>query len=711
MGKATFHRNNAVPFGVHVTSATGTECARAAAAYAALLRDPAAFPCSFALNSEKQTGFAGFELISHSTESASAQRTDTLTLRRTDGLECRVIAALYPLHAAYEWTLQFVNRSAAESVRISDLCPADFTLPGKKPRLRGILGDARNENYGNGDGTVGPTYGMNNQPYDIPLALGLPYQMNNVGGCSCNHEFPYFTVQLADSGTVIAIGWPGQWNVCLRADTCGVHVTAGQQLLDTVLHTGEELYTPTTTLLRYDGVDADRQTNLWRSFMMECCMPRQNGYISLPLLSGSSFQTGMMCLTDEQGQLDQIAAFRNAGLPVDNWWMDAGWYTTDTADGVPLVTDDYGFTGTWKLREGDFPTRLAAVSDAMHANGGNTLLWFEPERCGLPVDSLKEDSSTLKKEWLLKGYAEFTRERPGNTTVQMPISMVNLGNPEAYAWLKNRIYTVLREGRIDIYREDHNIRPLDYWQQTDQPGRQGITENKYIAAHLRLWDELRADFGEMILDSCASGGRRNDLSSMRRAVPMHYTDFFIHDLPRRQAVHQSLFGWFPFFKANCVCTEGFTGDDLTSAFDTFHLCSGMVAMPQIIMDPIAATPEQLQTVRDFVRIWRSLNKYFYADYYPLLDWNVDEGSPLAWQFIDPAERAGFVQVFRRAMTNQAAFTLPMKALQPEVTYRLTEQFTGKTRLLTGRQLTEDGLPVVIAEQPGAAIIAFCPEKS
>lgn len=709
MDKPDLHLNSAVPFGVHTTGASAAECSRACAAFEALLDDPEHFPCSFALNGVFRKGFVGFSVVDRTTEEQPFRRTDTLTLRRGDGLECRIVAALYPRHAAYEWTLWFANRGAADSVRISRLSAADLVIPGKKPRLRGILGDARNENYGSGDGTVSPTYGMNNQPYDIALGLGTPYQMNNVGGCSCNHEFPYFTLQLSEGGTVIAIGWPGQWKAEMYADRSGVHFTDGQQYLDTVLHPGEQLRTPMTTFLWYDGADADRQTNLWRTFMMECNMPRRNGSISLPILSGTSFDTGMMTLCNEQNQIDQIEAYRRCGLTLDNWWMDAGWYTTDVADGAPKVMDDYAFTGTWKPREADFPTHLAAVSDAMHATGGSTLLWFEPERCGLPPADLKEDGSTLKREWLLKGYTEYTRERPGNTTVQLPISMVDIGDPEAYSWLKERIYRVLREGKIDIYREDHNIRPLDFWKQTDGPGREGMTENRYITAHLRLWDEIRADFGDMILDSCASGGRRNDLESMRRAVPMHYTDFFIPDLPRRQAVHRSLFQWFPFFKANCV--PGTFGDTPARPIDPFTLCSGMVAMPMICFDTQKPDSETVHSLQSFVGIWRRLNKYFYADYYPLLDWNIDEGSPLAWQFIDPAESAGFVQVFRRGMTEEAAFTVPMKGLQPDTLYRVTEQFTGQTQTLRGDALMETGLPVSISRQPGAALLQFEPVRA
>jgi len=692
------HLNNAVPYGVHITAADPAECRRAQQSYEALLADPAAFPCSFALDGNRQTGFVGFEQVNRATAQQGDKRTDTLVLRRADGLECRVEAALYPRHAAYEWTLWFKNCGSADSPVLSSLNGADFVLPGKKPRLRSIMGDARNERYGTGDGTISPTYGMNNQPYDLPLALGMSYQMVNTGARSCDHEFPYFTLQMADRGTVIAVGWPGQWRAEFYADLTGVHFTDGQQKFAAALHPGEEIRTPMTTLLLYDGADAQRQTNLWRAFMMECNMPRQNGYISLPILSSSSYGTGMMTAATEQNQLEQIAFYRENGVMLDNWWMDAGWYTTDTDEGAPKVEDDYVFVGSWKIREKDFPTHLAAVSDAMHATGGTTLLWFEPERCGIEPDTLKTDGTSLKKEWLLEGYREMYRPRPDGSEVKLPVTMVNLGNPEAYQWMKNRIFTVLKEGKIDIYREDHNYRPLDFLEKTDRPGRIGMAENKYMTAHLRLWDEMRAEFGDMILDSCASGGRRNDLETLRRAVPMHFTDFFIGDLPRRQAMEYSLFQWFPFFKAECA----------SDTVNPYCFCSGMTPMTMVYADWRNPEKTEIAKFSGYLDIWRSLNKYFYADYYPLTPWNIDEGSPIGWQFIDREVSAGFAQLIRRPMTEQSRFALRFQALQPDVTYRFTNRFTGKEQLATGTEAMENGIEVEIPDLPGAAVLQFAP---
>jgi hypothetical protein len=64
--------------------------------------------------------------------------------------------------------------------------------------------------------------------------------------------------------------------------------------------------------------------------------------------------------------------------------------------------------------------------------------------------------------------------------------------------------------------------------------RQGMTDNLHVQGYLAYWDALRRRRPNLVIDSCASGGRRNDLETMRRAVPLHPTDYPLRlSLPRR----------------------------------------------------------------------------------------------------------------------------------------------------------------------------------
>lgn len=107
---------------------------------------------------------------------------------------------------------------------------------------------------------------------------------------------------------------------------------------------------------------------------------------------------------------------------------------------------------------------------------------------------------------------------------------------------------MLKKAGISIYRQDYNIDPLGHWLSRDSenaPDRWGITENHYVTGYLAYWDSLIAENPEMMLDSCASGGRRNDLETVRRSVSLHKTDADYSDFTRKQAMHYSFYQWLP----------------------------------------------------------------------------------------------------------------------------------------------------------------------
>ena len=141
------------------------------------------------------------------------------------------------------------------------------------------------------------------------------------------------------------------------------------------------------------------------------------------------------------------------------------------------------------------------------------LVWFEPERVA-PHTWL----STHHPEWLWsppgadKGFAQWS-------------SLLNLGNPECRTWLTDHYCALIQDNGVKIYRQDFNFPPLAYWRENEPEDRQGINENLHVQGYLQFWDDLLARNPGLWIDSCASGGRRNDLETMRRSVPLHYTDY------------------------------------------------------------------------------------------------------------------------------------------------------------------------------------------
>lgn len=82
----------------------------------------------------------------------------------------------------------------------------------------------------------------------------------------------------------------------------------------------------------------------------------------------------------------------------------------------------------------------------------------------------------------------------------------------------------LSEYGIDVYREDYNIDPLDFWRKNDAPDHQGMTEIRFVEGDYAFWDALLARHPGLWIDNCASGGRRIDLETCMRSVPLWRSD-------------------------------------------------------------------------------------------------------------------------------------------------------------------------------------------
>ena len=283
------------------------------------------------------------------------------------------------------------------------------------------------------------------------------------------------------------------------------------------------------------------------------------------------------------------------------------------------------------------------------------LLWFEPERVGSP-------SSWLGKhhpEWLLPS---------SETTVG---SIFNLGNPAAQRWLVDHVDGMIKSQGIDWYREDMNGGgPLPAWRGNDVEDRQGITENFYVQGHLAFWDELRRRNPGLRIDSCASGGRRNDLETMRRAVPLLRSDLQWPETQKRviegnQCHTYGLSSWLPFQGTGVYRYDPYS-------FRSSYLASfGMGALNE------KNQAAQQQAYAECAKIGPAM---LYGDYYPLTPYSLAEDVWIGWQFHRPATGEGCVQAFRRAACPQPSRKLALRGLDPTGTSSRRFRQAGQARV-------------------------------
>ncbi len=305
--------------------------------------------------------------------------------------------------------------------------------------------------------------------------------------------------------------------------------------------------------------------------------------------------------------------------------------------------------------------------------------------------------------------ATFCRfDRPGKAG-EGDTRLLNLGHPAARQWLTDHIDKLLTEQGIDLYRQDFNIDPLAFWRAADAADRQGITENKYVCGYLAYWDALRHRHPNMLIDSCASGGRRNDLETMRRAVPLWRSDYAFEPIGH-QCMTYGISLWLPYHGTGTVASAAapYYGGGFTKV-EPYAFWSN--AAPSLGSGIDLRVKEiDYNALRKLYHQWRELSRFYYADFYPLTPYTQDNREWIAWQFNDPGRGEGAIQAFRRAESPVERTALRLRDLRPEDTYEFTTLGASETTKATGRDLMTSGLPVVLRDKPAAAVIVYRRQK-
>ncbi len=590
-----------------------------------------------------------------------AQRTRH-TLTYTDpktGLVLRCVGIEYHDFPTVEWTLYFKNAGGKDTPILADLQAIDIPLE-RAPGPSSELTEFRlHHNVGS------PCTQNDYQPLETVLAPGTTKRITTAGGRTTNSDLSYFNLQRSpNEGLIVVVGWPGQWAAQFTRDRENrLQIRAGQELTHFKLLPGEEVRSPLVVLQFWKG-DRTRSQNIWRRWMLAHNLPRPGGKLPpVELAACSSHQFGEMIHANTKNQEFFIDRYLQEGLKLDYWWMDAGWYWNK---------GDWGSVGTWEVDTTRFPGGLRKISDHAHAKGVKTIVWFEPER--VTADTWL---SKNHPQWILGGAKG---------------GLLNLGNPDAWQWLVNHIDKTITEQGIDLYRQDFNMDPLDFWRGSDAPDRQGITEIKHVTGYLAFWDELRRRHPNLLIDSCASGGRRNDLETLRRAVPLLRSDYILEPVGNQGHTY-GIASWMPYYG---------TG---TGAFDPYLLRSAMCPHFTACFD-MRRQDLDYALVRRMLGQWRQFAPCFLGDYYPLTPYSVDNTAWIAWQFDCPEKGRGMVQAFRRGSSPYESIRSQLQGLDEKAVYTVTNLDSGPARELSGRELSERGISIAIQEQPGAAVVVY-----
>ena len=590
------------------------------------------------------------------------------------GLNVRVECLAYQDYPVVEWVMWLSNQGSAATPVLQDILALDGAFSGTSPVVYHCNGDYYSE-----DGYT---------PQETPLHPGEALKYAPTGGRPCDGAFPYFRVQFEGCGLTLAVGWPAQWAASFTGTENGVEITAGQEKTRLCLRPGESIRTPRMTVLSWTG-DTARAVNLWRRWYLEHILPRPDGRPIRTRHACAATDTGEeFTNANEANQIRYMDKFKQAGFDYDVWWIDAGWYPCWNDQGERK----WWQTGTWEPDAERFPQGFKPVSQNTAKNGADLLVWFEPERvfAGSKLDR-------EHPEWLLK-----TSLKP-----DQPVDLnrlLDLGIPECRQWLTDHISQLIEDNGIKIYRQDFNFPPLQYWRDNDPEDRQGFHENQHVQGYLQFWDDLLLRHPGLWIDSCSSGGRRNDLETMRRSVPLHYTDYGYGNHPVKLAFHHTLYAWIPYFKEFTLSYDVLgPGEEMRfdKQVDSFSFHCGMAPMIFTTLD-IRRDDYDFALGVKMIAIWRrAADTLLHGDYYPLTPFSK---SPEAWvvrQFDLPESGKGLIQGIRLPACPAESITVHPQAVCADQDYIFENPETLETMLISGTALSQDGFTFKLPRRSAA----------
>ena len=571
-------------------------------------------------------------------------KTSLISLRHKRSALCaRVEATIYEDKAACEWTVYIRNGGEKLSPVVSRFYAADCTLE---------LGQT-DVYYSKGSVPDADDFAL--QQSAVPLT---PLIFNATCGRT-ETALPFFNLCGKNGGAVLALGWTGQWYASLRQTLCGVRVRAKQQFFSAALEPGEEVRSPLASLTFYDGGSAIKGFNAFRQMLLSCVYPA----------SAKPFRSYMFANEFCTETTDELIEKVNAAeTDADVYWMDAGWYTyrDNWYDGV----------GNWTPDANRFANGLRPLADVIAARGKRFLLWYEPER--VREGTVLYEEGKKHDGWILQRRDDL---------------LWNLSDDEACAFLTDYISTSLKENGVGVYRQDFNFNPLAYWHKADKDYRAcrwGITENHYITNLYRFLDTLVSRVPGLVIDNCASGGKRLDLEMCRRSVPLWRSDYNCVPadsgrqadvLEATQAMTYGLAFWLP-----CSGTAQFTESRYASR-------SALLTHP-MTMAPYRETDPAEPLVRSHLR----------ENYFPLTVGGAERDRALAMQFGTEQSGAAVVYVRQNA---PASVTLRLNGLSLQKTYTLTDPDDPAFSVReTGKTLMETGVTLTAGAQPCALVLCY-----
>jgi len=548
--------------------------------------------------------------------------------------ELQIHAQWRTIGAVTEWIPTLVNNAPKSSGKVTEVRSLAASWLTRGPV----------DFYGNKGSSYKVDDFVDRTELDIDLIELMPE-----GGRSSDGILPFFALTDRHDSLAVGIGWSGRWCATLRHSERMLKVEVGLPNVGFILRPWESVRLPSVLLSCAPAASADQARRLVRAHLTHHVLPRTPDGKS-PNFTTHSTMYKFLHGTPVMNEQEELAALERAAvMGFETWWVDAGWYGNEP-DWVKEV-------GNWNVRRNDFPRGLRPISDRAHELGMKFIFWMEPERAQPHTEWARAHPDLFLS--FPENNNPFRREEWRNSMV------LNLADPRAVDLAFEKISSLITEFNADIYRQDCNIKPLNAWYAADAPGRVGITEIRHIEGLYALWDRILAAHPGILIDNCASGGRRIDLESLRRSVPLWRSDYLMEQVPPEMDIPNQIQGW---------GLGHWVSDHLgwVKTFDAYAarstLSTGFMAYRDLPMDEHA--PEHADAVAAVAENKR-LRPLLAEERIDLIAPDLEKEAWLAYQHHHHSDSSGIIVALRGPGAESDSVTLRPEHIEANATYQVT----------------------------------------
>lgn len=404
-----------------------------------------------------------------------------------------------------------------------------------------------------------------------------------------------------------------------------------------------------------------------RAWLIQYAVPGDQGYIA-------KFAGDVAGMNEKNiyAQVDLAHA-----LGAELFIVDAGWWDT---------------YGEWTPSADRFPHGLRPIADYIHNKGMLFGLYNEVQ--GGRGDWTHSRMYKVHPDWFIPPYA-----------------LIDMTNPAAVNFIHDQIRSMVKDDKIDLFRLDYNP-GFDYGMGHHM--RDGLEENdvwRYEQATYRLFEQIKKEFPDLILQQAAAGGGRNDFGFVGRFDEQYTTDGL--DIPE---VLQNFSGQTLNLPIEMFATafgipshSSDRGHLDTHLRVTFSLGTPWLAPVAPSLETVA--PEILAGYRHYVAIYKNFIR-------PLLptcrvfhhapvdaEHGVDESPWFAMEFDSPDRSKGWATIVK-LYSGPDWYVMKPRGLNPGKNYKVTLDSQNTSVIMSGLELSTRGLPMRLEGVEDSELLLF-----